>query len=187
VNRLSTILGPSCLSLVLAGGLSAAVHAAGEPPPLGFVDGSAFLELAGDDAGTIEISLRGALLRALTSFDPELKRLVGGLESIHAVIVEPEQGASLKRVRELVRRRERSLLGEGWERLARVRDGTADVTVLVLNDEETIRGLVVMAADEEDGSVVFANVAGVIDLAAIAALGEQLEIPGLDQVGRRGD
>lgn len=151
----------------------------------GFVDGSVFLEQAGDDDGTIEVSLHGPLLRALLSTHPELKRMVGGLESIHAVVLELADGDRARKARASMRRTEAGLLDRGWELLAKIRDGGADVTLLVLNDEETIQGLVVMVADEGERQVVFANVAGVIDLAAIASLGETLEIPGLDQVGER--
>jgi hypothetical protein len=40
-----------------------------------------------------------------------------------------------------------------------------------------------MAGGGDGGELVFANIAGVLDLASIARLGETLEIPGLDQVG----
>jgi hypothetical protein len=149
----------------------------------GFVDGSGFLELAGRDAGTVEVNLHGALLRALLAWDPELKELVSGLESIHAVILDVERRDSYEKVKDLMHRTERKLLDRGWERLARVRDAETNVTVLVLNDEETVQGLVVMVGGDDEGELVFANIAGVIDLAGIARLGETLEIPGLDQVG----
>ncbi len=148
----------------------------------GYVDGAAFVELAGDEAVTVEISIHGALLKVLGSVDPDLDELVGGLESIHAVILEAENDETATRILDLMRRIERRLLAQGWERLARVRDDEAEVKVLVLNDEEAILGLVVMVAGDEH-EFVFANIAGTLNLAAIAALGESLDIPGLDQLG----
>jgi hypothetical protein len=126
----------------------------------GFIDGSAFLALASDDCTTVEVNLHGALLRAILGIDPELKEAVGGLESIH------------------------ELVDRDWEVLTRIKDGESNVTVLVLNDEESIQGLAVLVADAGGHEIVFANIAGTVDLAAIAKLGESLEIPGLDQVDK---
>jgi len=81
-----------------------------------------------------------------------------------------------------MRQTESKLIDREWEVLTRIRNGESNVTVLVLNDEESIQGLVVLVADAGGHEVVFANIAGTIDLAAIAKLGESLEIPGLDQV-----
>lgn len=148
----------------------------------GFVDGSAFLALASDDCTTVEVNLHGAILRAVLAFDPELKELVAGLESIHAVVLGCEGNGRAAKALDLMRQTERKLSDRDWEVLTRVKDGESNVTVLVLNDEESIEGLVVLVADAGGDEIVFANIAGTIDLAAIAKLGESLDIPGLDQV-----
>jgi hypothetical protein len=150
----------------------------------GLVDGSEFIRLAGDDAVTVEVSIKGALLKALTSADPELAKVAGGLESIHAVILDVERGDVAQRVVDRMRKVEEQLLSEGWERLARVKDEDSEVKVLVLNDEEAIHGLVVMVADDEE--LVFANISGILDLAAISAIGAGLDIPGLDDLKLEG-
>lgn len=154
----------------------------------GFVDGSAFLALAGEETGSVEVSLDGALLKALMGFDPELKKLAGGLASIHAVVLDfsEEEAPRWTEAQELVAKTEKSLVGRGWSRITKIREEGAAVSVLVLNDEEIIGGLVVLVAGE-DGEVVFANIAGDIDLAAIAKLGEKLDIPGLDQLDEGDD
>ena len=149
----------------------------------GYVDGEAFIELAGDDAVTVEVSIHGALLKVLASVDPELEELMGGLESIHAVILQVKTDEMSAQILDLMRRTEGRLMGRGWERLARVRDDEAEVKVLVLYDEEAILGLVVMVASDEN-EFVFANIAGELNLAAISAIGESLDIPGLDELGR---
>ena len=171
----------SCLLLVLVSSPAVAEKKSLDKVP-GYVDGAAFVELAGDDAVTVEVSIHGGLLKMLASVDPELEELVGGLESIHAVILEMEDDETATRIRDLMRQTERQLMSKGWERLARVRDDEAEVKVLILNDEEAILGLVVMVAGDEN-EFVFANIAGTLNLAAIAKLGESLDIPGLDELG----
>lgn len=156
--------------------------AADEVHPRGFVDPSAFIDIVGDDAVTVEVSLGGALLKVLTGFDPELKKLAGGLESIRAIVLSPGDAAHAARIRALIASTQEQLKKKGWQRLARVQDSDAEVQVLALSDAETILGLVVMIVDHEEGEVVFANIAGKLDLAAIAAIGEGLDLPGLDRL-----
>jgi hypothetical protein len=166
--------------------LAVAAQAAGtgdEKIP-GYVDCSGFLDLAGEDTGSVEVNLQGALLKALVGIDPELKAVVGGLRSIHAVILHCGDKGRADRAVRLIRGTEERLVGRGWDVLTRVRNGTSNVTVLVLSGEETIDGLVVLAADASGNEVVCANIAGLIDLAAIAKLGEHLDIPGLDEVDK---
>jgi hypothetical protein len=148
----------------------------------GYVDGTPLIELAGEDALTMEINLSGALLKALTGFDPELKEVAGRLDSIHAVILELEDKATGQRIKELVSATKRSLTRKGWQAVARVREEGSELNILTLADGERIQGLLVLIVDPEEGNVVFANVAGILDLAAIQKLGEELDIPGLDEL-----
>jgi len=170
------------LGLMLLAGmlLTGPAEAAQKSRPPGFVDGSMLIDLAGEDALTVEISLHGALLKAITKFDSELDSLAGGLESIQAVILDLEEVSSADKIREQVDEMQRGLRREGWERLARVKESGSVVNIFVLNDVDTIQGLVVLIVDENDKQVVFANVAGVLDLAAIEKLGDGLGIPGLE-------
>lgn len=153
------------------------LSAAGGP---GYVDSAPFLALVSEDAGTVEVSLQGALLRAMCGFDAELKALCKGLESIHAVIVSEESPANTKRIQSLMKTTEARLLGESWSPLVRIKEKGSSVVVLALEEGDAIRGLVVLAVD--DGELVFANISGLLDLSAIAALGEKMDIPGLDQL-----
>lgn len=169
--------------MLLAGLLAAGPLEAGQRSrPPGFVDGSILIDLAGEDALTVEISLHGALLKAITGADPELKSLAGGLESIQAVILDLEETPASAKIREQVEEIQRELRRQGWQRLARVKESGSVVNVMVLNDAETIQGLVVLVVDENDKQVIFANVAGVLDLAAIERLGEEMDIPGLSDL-----
>ena len=117
-------------------------------------------------------------------------QLVTGLQSIQAVILDLSAGGDAEklddglvdRARHLASATDKSLRGKGWERIARVRDDGADIKVLVLNDDEVISGLVVMILDRDEGQLVFANICGTLDLAAIQAIGEGFDIPGLEQI-----
>ena len=150
---------------------------------LGFVDKDRFTGLVGEDDVQIEVWLPGSLLQIVKAVDPELGDLVGGLELAQAVVIETDDEGTARKLAERVRSTESWLLKKGWVRLAKIKDGSEHVSVLILTDDETIRGLTVMVSDSgPGGSFVFANVAGVIDLAAIQRLGEQMNIPGLDQL-----
>jgi hypothetical protein len=170
----------AALAVAAALGLTVAAAADLDRIP-GFVDARALVDLFGDDAVTVEVSLRGALLRALSGLDPELAATTRGLESIQAVILTLDSPRA-ERAKSFVRETEQRLTRAGWERLARVQDTDAEVKVLVLADEEAIQGLVVLVVDLDEGNLVFANVAGTIDLAAIARIGADLELPGLDRI-----
>ncbi len=178
--RLALVLGVVAVVLV-------APAAAAAPKVVGFVDGSEFIDLAGDDAVSVEISLQGALLKILTGVDEDLSRLAGGLESIHAVVLELEDDRTKQRLAQIAGETEKRLLGRGWDRLARVREADAEVKILVLNDEEAIQGLVVIVLEHEEAEFVFVNIAGTLDLSALAQLGERMDLPGLDQIPRDDD
>lgn len=169
---------------------SAAIPALAATPEVerleGFVDGSAFCDLAGEDGEVVEISLGPAILSALArgaGTDADLAPLLDGLRSISACIVsfrgDPVRAGKADR---LVREMESRLDRSGWERLARVRDGGERVDVFVRNDERAVRGVTILVLGRDDGEVVFVNLAGTIDLARIGELGDSLDVPGLDEL-----
>lgn len=150
----------------------------------GYVDGSEFAELADDDANLIEVSIGSSLLkplaRGIAEKDENAAKLLGGLESIQAVIVEVgERGA--ERAKSMINEMTADLSRRGWERVARVRESNESVSVLLLLDDDAIVGITVMVMDGEgDGSeVVFVNVAGNIDLEMIGAFSGNFGLPGL--------
>ena len=148
----------------------------------GFVDGQRFIDAVGDDAVTVEVSIGGALLSAITKFDPELHELAGGLKSISAIVLSTEDVGDTAKLRSIIRDTRTRLKKEGWEALATIREEGAEVQVLVLNDDEAIQGLVVMIIDIDEGQMVFANIAGRVNLAAIGEIGDAMGIPGLDDI-----
>ena len=184
-NRIRSFGATACTILLV--GLLAASPALARREALekipGYVDGSSLIEIAGEESVSVQVSIGGALLKALTSWNPDLAELVGGLQSIQAVILDVPEGDKADRIKKLMLKTQRDLMGKGWQQLAVIRDEGSQVTVLVLNDEETIKGLVVLISDSDASEIVFTNVAGVIDLAALSKLGESMNIPGLEDLG----
>ena len=171
------------LALGLLGLAVTAVPAAGPEPP-GFVDAEVFREIAGEEAITVEISIGKPLLRIFGKGEDELSRMLAALESIRAVILDlsdvPAREAKVRRAVRVIEDTDRRLRGQGWERVAMVRERDETVRVLVLPRDELLLGLVVMVSDGDE--IVFTNIAGVIDLARIEAIADQFDLPGLDEI-----
>ena len=186
---------PRCRHRLLALGLAALVltcpvlaegkDAKASPPIRGEVAGTAFINAFGDDAVSLEVTLPQPLLKMITGADPELHALAGGLKSIYALILDLNDAAAVDKARKMVRDVEKRLVSDGWERMARIRDEEAEIKVLVLmKDENRIDGLVVMIvnAEEDEPTLVFANIAGTIDLASLEKLGDEMDLPGLEDL-----
>ena len=152
----------------------------------GYVDGSAFAELAGDDSTLIEVSIHGALLKTVASAlahaheNEAIAEFIGGIISIHAVVVEDsddDDGDAGKIAAEIAG----ELKKNGWDQVAKVREDGESVTVLILLDDEnddSLAGITVMVS-ESGGKIVFANIAGRINLSIVGKLSKGLDIPGL--------
>jgi hypothetical protein len=114
--------------------------------------------------------------------NPDLKEIAGGLKSIEAVVLDLGARGVADRAREALRETESRLLKEGWERIVLVRDEDGVVRILVLPQDDKIQGLVVLILDHDDNTMIFANMAGTVDLAAIEDLGEAFGVPGLEDI-----
>jgi hypothetical protein len=150
----------------------------------GYVDGTVFVELADPDGTLVEISLPGKILNpfcgVLQKQDPDLE-VVCGLEWIGAVVLEyDEPSPNLEKARQLVLETEERLQNRGWERLARIQERGEMVRVLMLVNDDVVSGLVVLVVEENE--IVFANVAGHIDMNQLGALAEKMELPGLEEI-----
>jgi len=181
LGRVLATLGLVCLLL----GSPVLSESKKAPPGPGFVDGARLIDIVGDDAVVVEVSLGKSLLKMMTGSSSDLDKQLGGLESIYALIVDLSDANAAGRARAEVREIERRLIDDGWERIARIKETDAEIKVLVLmHDEEMIEGLVVMIFSVEDDEpvLVFANIAGLIDMKALENLGEDLDLPGLDQL-----
>lgn len=153
----------------------------------GVVDGSAFAGLASDEDSIVEVHLSGSLLSSIASVDSAdegFGSFLRGLRSIEAYVVKiGEDTARVDRAIRLVRDTELKLERQGWERLARIREKSSNVNIFVRHNEPFIDGLVVLIVDKDQGEVVFANIAGRIDLARLGELSRMVDIRGLDGIG----
>jgi len=151
----------------------------------GYVDGKAFTSVGSDDGTLIEVSLHGPLLKmvagAIGSEDKKIAELLEGIVSINAVIVDiHDDERAAREADELTER----LTDKGWEKLARVREDDANVTVLALagDNDGSLDGLTVVVMESSENKLIFANIAGRIDLGLIGALAGGLDLPGLKEL-----
>jgi hypothetical protein len=155
----------------------------------GFVDGSAFAELAGEESELVEIALGPSMLRSLAGGaegNNGVGAVLNGLKAVNAVIVGLDHDHSrIEKASRLVRDLSARLVADRWERVAQVRDGGENVTVLVRNVDGAVSGLVVLVLErgEDESELVFVNIVGTLDLAKLGELEQTLDIPGLDKVG----
>jgi hypothetical protein len=154
--------------------------AAGKGP--GYVDPNTFVRIAGDDAVQVQVSISEAMLRIVTNSSPELKEIAGGIKAIEAVVLDLSGRGVAEDIRQALLDTESDLRKKGWERMVIVRDEDGEVRVLVLPDGDRINGLIVLVFDPGDRTMVFANIAGSIDLAKLADIAEGIGIPGLEDV-----
>lgn len=158
----------------------------------GFVDGAAFRELLDDTKDIVEVNLDGAILQAMAKSsskskggdedgdDENAKDLFAKLKSIHAVIG-TVKGPSADALA-LVQKTDKRLAASGWQRITRISSASSTISVLTHTVAEKIDGLVALIYDREDKELVFANLAGEIDVTKLEAIGDRLDLPGLDQV-----
>jgi hypothetical protein len=131
----------------------------------------------------VEVTLPGSLLEGIglgLKENPDLQELVFGLEWVSAVILETEDKEIATKARACMKETEERLNRKGWERLARIREEGSTVNVLILNGNETVRGVVVLMSEE--GEFVMTNLAGLINLERLSQLSEEMDIPGLDAI-----
>ncbi len=153
----------------------------------GYVDGSAFAALASEDGTLIEVSINGPLLKTVASAlgeeNEEIAGFLGGIVSISAVVIEDADDDDGD-ARAMAAKIADDLKEDGWDQVARVREGDESVTVLVLLDDKhegSLAGITVMVSEGE-GEIVFANIAGRIDLSLVGKFAHGFGLPGLDQL-----
>jgi hypothetical protein len=152
----------------------------------GYVDGAMFRALVDDAQDIVEINLDGAILQALAKNGHDdrdkgdTKDLFAKLKSIHAVIGTVRGPAEAARA--LVQKTDQKLVAAGWQRVTRMTDATSMISVLTHTVADKVDGLVALIFDSEDKELVFANLAGEIDITQLGEIGERLNVPGIDQV-----
>lgn len=180
----------AALAAFLALGAAEAVAAPRHP---GFLPAQPFLDLAGPDDEVTEVNVGRELLAALAQGmdDPDIRRLLNGIVAVHAVVIgldaEDRAAAKVDRARDLVADTTERLLDSGWETLVRVREKSSTVSVLTKASGAAgkVEGLAVLVVDTEKGDgpeIVFANIAGTLDMSQLRRLSAGLKLPGLDQL-----
>jgi hypothetical protein len=169
--------------LVLATASLAAAAARAEAP--GYVDGAMFRALIDEDQEVVEVNLEGAILDALSKQkgeddDPEASDLFGKLKSIHAVIGHVKGPATAALT--LVQQTDQKLVAKGWQRITRIKDDSTVLSVLTHTSAGRVDGLVALIFDADDGQLIFANLAGEIDITRLGEIGDRLNVPGLGDV-----
>ena len=173
---------------LLVFGSQATLAARAETPAAagGYVDGSMFRALVDDSQDVVEVNLDGAILQALAKSKNEdhdgddANELFAKLKSIHAVIGTVKGPAA--EALALVKKTDQKLFASGWQRVTRISDATSTITVLTHTVAGHIDGLVALIFDTDNKELVFANLAGEIDVTKLGEIGERLNVPGLDQV-----
>jgi len=152
----------------------------------GYVDGAMFRALIDENGEVVEVNLEGAILQALAkSKDDRHDRddsqdLFAKLTSIHAVIGTVKGPASAALA--VVQQTDQKLQSQGWQRITRIKDESSTISVLTHTAGGRVDGLVALIFDSDDKELVFANLAGEIDITRLGEIGERFNVPGLDQV-----
>jgi hypothetical protein len=155
-----------------------------------YVDGSALVELAekGGPAGEmVEVTLKRPMLKALGKAYGRHNTLFGdflrGLDSIQAVVASSPVylgiTGNFDTVEQAVAKIVSQLEEQGWERMARVKEGSQTVMVYSHVDQDELDGLTVFVLKSDEGEFIFTNIAGRIDLALLPMMGADMDIPGL--------
>jgi hypothetical protein len=171
------------LGSLAIGAVRGETHVAGSG---GYVDEAPFRALVDESQAIVEVNLDGAILHALANSGKsdrdadETKDVFAKLKSIHAVIGTVK--GSAEEALGLVRKTDKQLSSSGWQQVTRVTDATSTISVLTHTMADKIDGLVVLIFDSADKELVFANLAGEIDMTQLGEIGERLNVPGLDQV-----
>ncbi|HEX5041738.1 MAG TPA: DUF4252 domain-containing protein [Candidatus Polarisedimenticolaceae bacterium] len=186
------VLAAAALLLATPVAHAAAVKPGSHP---GFLSLQPFLDLASPDDDVTEVNVGPELLQSLAQAvdDPEARKMMGGLVAVHAVVLGltgDDVSPRLDRARRLVADTTKRLTDAGWESVVRVKEKSSAVSVLTKSAgaEGKIHGIAVLVVetDEAEPQVVFANIAGTLEMSQIRRLssGLHLDLPGLDELGK---
>ncbi len=152
-----------------------------------YVDGSAILELAGEDGDIVEVSIGPGLMGAMRAGVDDATGLLSGLRGIYAYVVNLDHDAAREAgARRKVKSLEQQLSATGWERIVRVREEGDHVNVFTRpggdgrpGSAQIVSGLVVLVLEGDESQVVFVNIIGDMDMAKLGALADTVNLPGL--------
>jgi hypothetical protein len=150
----------------------------------GYIDFAAS-EFFGVDYAKIEVNLNENMIKLVIQFLPdeerELKDMLAGLKLVRVEVYERKRGFDERFETELAKAA-KELDEKDWERIVRVRerDEQAYVYVKPSDNYEWIRGVVVLAM--EDDEAVFVNIVGDIKPEDISRIGDHFDIDELDSI-----
>jgi hypothetical protein len=150
---MNALRAPALALLVLGTAASLATHAETPGTSGGYIDGAMFRALVDDTKDVVEVNLDGAILQG-----PASEALA------------------------LVQKTDKKLVAAGWQRITRITDSTSTISVLTHTVGDRVDGLVALIFSSDDKELVFANLAGEIDVSQLGEIGKRLNVPGLDQV-----
>jgi hypothetical protein len=142
-----------------------------------------YVDIAGLTAGitdepTVEVDVRGALLRLVVSSarhdDPELAGMLSRLRAVQVRVYKlgtRERSAVAGRTAEFSRR----LRSQGWEPFVRVRDNDTRVDMMVRTAGERITGLVAFVVGD-DSEAVFLNIVGDVNPEQVGRIGRRFNV-----------
>src|SRR5262245_33059134 len=121
--------------LLMAAPLAHAAAAAKASSHPGFLSLQPFLDLASPDDDVTEVNVGPELLQSLAQGmdDPEVRKMLGGLVAVHAVVLGltgSDVNGRLEKARRLVADTTKRLTDAGWESIVRVKEKDSAVSVL---------------------------------------------------------
>jgi hypothetical protein len=172
------------LSLALLVGLASLANAQGKlRDQPGYVDFQS-MDISGGQEPKIEVTLKGSLLnlaaRIASEEEPELASTLLSLEGILVRVYDAEDREPESYIDRLAQTA-KDLEDKGWETIVKVRDDGDHVYIAIREGDNSIVGLVILAAEEND-EIVLVNIVGTIDLDEIWRVGREFEIDHLDSV-----
>jgi len=140
--------------------------------------------IVGETESSVDILMKGPLLvlarEAVKDSDPELSNVLSRIDYVRVQVFSSHR-TSMEQLMEKARGAAARLEEKGWEMAVRVREEGEEAHVYLLPGKSNdIRGLVVMALDDDDDEAVFINIVGDIRPADIVKIGRTLHLDSLD-------
>jgi hypothetical protein len=148
-------------------------------------------EVFGDKEPKVEVLLNQPMLKLVSEFakaeDPHLEGILANLLHVRVHVFDADRAAIDKFVSESSAT-VKSLDKKGWERIIRVRDENENVSVHLKpsSNYEYLEGVVVIAAEYDEGEAIFVNIAGDIRPEDIHRLSGYLGITELENIHYEG-
>jgi len=178
MKRMTIIIAALCsATLAVGAGLD---QFAGEA---GYVDLGDLRQFEEGNSVT-EVIVKDNLIRMVAAVvrkeEPEFAEMLSKVKLVHVHVVEASD-SNMAGLSKHIEGINAQLDGSGWDVMVRMREGDEQNHIYILPEGDTsIRGLCVLATDGNEA--VFVNIVGTIDIDMLTRLGEQFDIPGMEDV-----